>query len=151
MNSFSGAFTNGFFESFRIEDRENVIRPPAAFSVFMTVKNEAYSLPFFFEHYRQLGVPCFVVFDDGSDDGSREYLMSQDDCVVLSSERKFGEVVVTQPNGVPLRYGSAIRLFVPQLLVKRGWMLVVDADEFLVLPKGFRTLSELVIALESKG
>ena len=47
--------------------------------IFSTVRNERIRLPFFLDYYRKLGVNHFLFVDNGSDDGTREYLESQAD------------------------------------------------------------------------
>ena len=39
----------------------------------------------FLSHYRSLGVKRFVFIDDNSNDGTREFLFEQSDCMVLGS------------------------------------------------------------------
>ena len=39
---------------------------------FTTLRNELDRLPWFFRHYRALGVDHFLVVDNGSDDGSTQ-------------------------------------------------------------------------------
>lgn len=51
--------------------------------------NEMRILPEFLAHYRRLGVDRFFLVDDHSTDGSRDYLMAQDD-VTLYEPRRLG-------------------------------------------------------------
>jgi hypothetical protein len=125
--------------------------PPGRFSIFTIVKNEAYIIPFFLEHYRSLGARSFVIFDDGSTDGTLELITKQEDCMVMVSETSFGTVIGMQPNGIPLRFGPRLKTLLPEKLVPKDWMIVVDADEFLVLPCGFSTLNDILPFLESQN
>jgi hypothetical protein len=108
-------------------------------TVCAVVRNELYYLPAFLSHYRGLGVERFIVLDDRSDDGSREYLAAQADVMLLGSGRRYGDEVV--PAEGPLK-GTPTRMFHiwKTLLVRKfcldRWAVVVDADEFLVLPGG---------------
>ena len=61
-----------------VADRTDGLRPEPIL-LFVTVRNERVRLPYFLEYYRKLGVDHFVVIDNGSDDGSREYLAAQPD------------------------------------------------------------------------
>lgn len=42
-----------------------------------TLRNERIRLPYFLKYYRDMGVSHFLIIDNGSDDGSREYLAEQ--------------------------------------------------------------------------
>jgi hypothetical protein len=125
-------------------------RPPGAFSLFAIIKNECYLLPHFFEHYRKLGVETFVMYDDDSNDGSREFLLAQSDCFLVTSDIPFGTEVGKTEQGIPIRFGTALKKSFPATLVPKDWMLVVDADEFLLLPPGFSTLQEFAGYLETQ-
>ena len=92
--------------------------------IFSTVRNERIRLPFFLDYYRKLGVNHFLFVDNGSDDGTREYLESQADVSLWTTSHsykraKFG---IDWLNALQLRYGIG------------HWNLVVDVDEFLVYP-----------------
>ncbi|MDP2083648.1 MAG: glycosyltransferase family 2 protein, partial [Gemmobacter sp.] len=49
------------------------------------LRNERVRLPFFVEYYRKLGINHFLFIDNGSDDGSREWLAEQADVSVWSA------------------------------------------------------------------
>src|ERR1700755_3194146 len=51
--------------------------------LFGIVKDENLRLPFFFDHYRRAGVRHFYVVDNGSTDGTTEFLLQQRDCSVF--------------------------------------------------------------------
>ncbi|MEL6168929.1 MAG: glycosyltransferase family 2 protein [Pseudomonadota bacterium] len=104
-------------------DRTRSIRP-ADILVFTVVRNEAMRLPYFLRYYRNLGVSHFLIVDNGSDDGTAEYLEKQSDVSVFSApgsykQARFGMDWV---NGLLNRYANG------------HWALVVDADEFFVYP-----------------
>ena len=91
---------------------------------FTTLRNERVRLPYFLSYYRNLGVSHFVMVDNGSDDGSAEYLAAQKDVSLWSTgasykRSRFG---VDWLNWLQSRYGH------------NHWTLTVDIDEFLVYP-----------------
>ncbi len=91
---------------------------------FTTLRNEAIRLPFFLQYYRDMGINHFLIVDNGSTDGSLEYLESQSDVSVWSTEcsykrARFG---VDWLNWLQMKYADG------------HWSLVVDPDEFLVYP-----------------
>ncbi|MCA8869680.1 MAG: glycosyltransferase family 2 protein [Rhodobacteraceae bacterium] len=92
--------------------------------LFCTLRNERIRLPFFLEYYRQLGVSNFLIVENGSDDGSREFLQAQEDVSLWTSHHsykrsKFG---IDWLNWLLAKYGIG------------HWNLVVDVDEFFVYP-----------------
>ncbi|NIT57750.1 MAG: hypothetical protein GWN00_16425, partial [Aliifodinibius sp.] len=50
------------------------------------VRNEIEILPHFCAHYRAMGVKCFIFVDNCSNDGTREFLLAQDDAFVYSAD-----------------------------------------------------------------
>lgn len=101
-------------------------RPLAADAIllFATLRNERARLPYFLRYYRDLGVQHFVFVDNGSDDGSAEYLAAQGDTTVY----------VTQASYKASRFGVD---WINALLRRHAqgrWALVVDVDEFFVYP-----------------
>jgi hypothetical protein len=92
--------------------------------LFSTQRNERVRLPFFLEYYRRLGVAHFMVVDNGSTDGTAEYLASQGDVSVWSTDASYkaARFGVDWLNYLQRRYGHG------------HWCLVADPDEFLVFP-----------------
>jgi hypothetical protein len=106
-----------------VVNRTSQIRPDHIM-VFSTIRNERIRLPFFLRYYRDLGVNHFVIVDNGSTDGSREYLASQPDVSLWHSTGSYKRS----------RFGMDWMNF---LLAKHGhghWTLCVDPDEFFVYP-----------------
>lgn len=104
-------------------------RVPSLFSeggvtVFSCVRNEMLRLPFFFEYYRQLGVERFIFIDNGSTDGTNQYLLDQSDTGVYSTNASYAES----------RCGVHWLNSVLDLHSLGQWALVVDADELLAFP-----------------
>jgi hypothetical protein len=122
--------------------------PPRSLSLFAIVRNEDYLLPFFFEHYRRMGVEFFLIYDDRSDEPTREFLHAQSNCMIVGSDRKFGDVFGALPNGNPLRLPGYLKATLPDELLPDRWVLNVDADELLILPSGIDDLSQLTRLLD---
>ena len=114
------------------------------YPLYCRIKNEDYFIRHFLPHYRALGIEHFYFLDDRSDDGTREYLLEQPDCTVIEAEFSLSEEV----DGV---MGKTLALRAPEEVVGPGWILSVDADEFLVLPEGLTTIQDLARELESRG
>ena len=53
--------------------------------LFSTMRNERIRLPYFLAYYRRLGVNHFLIVDNGSDDGTRDFLAEQSDVSVWSA------------------------------------------------------------------
>jgi hypothetical protein len=103
---------------------------------FTNVRNEILRLPRFFQHYRSIGVARFFVTDNGSTDGSKEFLLAQPDCHVFVTSNSYAESMygAEWQNALLNEYG-----------VDR-WCLLVDADEWLVYP-GYERKSILDLAV----
>jgi hypothetical protein len=92
--------------------------------LFSTLRNERVRLPYFLDYYRKLGVDHFLMVDNGSDDGSGDYLAAQPDVSLW----------VTRAGYKQSRFGMD---WLMHLLRRHGsgrWCLTVDVDEFLVYP-----------------
>ncbi|MFK7868112.1 MAG: glycosyltransferase family 2 protein [Roseobacter sp.] len=92
--------------------------------LFSTQRNERVRLPYFLEYYRALGVAHFLIVDNGSTDGTLEYLSDQPDVSVWRTEASYkaARYGVDWLNHLQSRYGH------------KHWCVVVDPDEFLVFP-----------------
>ena len=92
--------------------------------VFTTLRNERVRLPFFLQYYRNLGINHFLIVDNDSDDGSREYLAEQPDVSLWTTQHSYkrSRFGVDWLNGLQMRYAHG------------HWSLVVDPDEFFVYP-----------------
>ncbi|MFL4469312.1 glycosyltransferase family 2 protein [Tateyamaria armeniaca] len=107
----------------RVVSRTDQIRPGDLLA-FSTLRNEAVRLPFFLNYYRDMGINQFLIVDNGSTDGSLDYLASQPDVSVWSTEASYkrARFGVDWLNWLQSKYGHG------------HWNLVVDPDEFLVYP-----------------
>ena len=127
-----------------VTDRTDAIRP-ADVMVFSTIRNERIRLPYFLKYYRAMGVAHFLMVDNGSDDGSREYLQTQGDVSLwtTSASYKRSRFGVDWLNWLQSRHGH------------NHWTLVVDVDEFFVYPfcdtRPIRALTDWLDASEIRS
>jgi hypothetical protein len=91
---------------------------------FSTLRNERVRLPYFLRYYRDLGINHFLIVDNDSDDGSREYLEDQPDVSLWTTKHSYkrARFGVDWLNWLQMRYAHG------------HWALVVDPDEFFVYP-----------------
>ncbi|PHY13700.1 hypothetical protein CSW58_04010 [Caulobacter sp. B11] len=115
------------------------------------MRDETYFGPHFFEHYRNLGFAHFVIYDDRSDEPFRSFLEGQPDCTLLRSDSRFEDQFGLKPDGTPRRLASFLKENLPKQILKDRWVLVVDADEFLVLPPGVSTIQAFTQILDAAG
>lgn len=122
-------------------DRTGRIRPDDLL-VFCTIRNERVRLPYFLSYYRRLGIRHFLIVDNGSDDGSRDYLAAEPDVSLWTTAASYrrARFGVDWMNWLLGRYGQG------------HWCLTVDADEFLVYPFcDTRPLQALTDWLDASG
>ncbi len=81
-------------------------------------------MPYFLKYYRELGVNHFIVVDNGSDDGSREQLETQDDVTLFHTTASYKSA----------RFGTDWLNWLQRKYAHGHWCLVVDVDEFFVYP-----------------
>ncbi|MFP1643587.1 glycosyltransferase family 2 protein [Pontitalea aquivivens] len=92
--------------------------------LFATLRNERIRLPYFLDYYRSLGIGHFLIVDNGSEDGSADYLAQQPDVSVWRTQASYRRA----------RFGMD---WMNRLLRKYGtghWTLTVDPDEFFIYP-----------------
>ncbi|MCT4554894.1 MAG: glycosyltransferase family 2 protein [Pelagimonas sp.] len=97
---------------------------PSDLLLFSTQRNEGVRLPWFLKYYRDMGVNHFFFVDNGSDDGSLEYLAQQPDVSVWTTEAgyKRARFGMDWMNWLLMRYGH------------NHWCLTVDPDELFLFP-----------------
>jgi len=105
------------------------------------VKNDLERLMMVIEHHRKLGVQRFAILDNGSSDGTLEWLVQQNDIDVFLVKEKFQSLK---------KYG-----WINHLLARYGydrWYVYVDSDELLVYPDcEHKALKALIGDLEQEG
>lgn len=106
-----------------VVDRTNVIAKNDII-VFSTLRNERVRLSYFLRYYRDLGVSHFIMVDNNSDDGSREFLADQPDVTLYTTSHSYkrSRFGVDWLNWLQMKYAHG------------HWSLVVDVDEFFVYP-----------------
>ena len=57
--------------------------------LFSCLRNEKVRLPYFLQYYRDLGVDHFLIVDNDSDDGSRDYLARQPDVSLWTTKGSY--------------------------------------------------------------
>ncbi|MDO4493645.1 MAG: glycosyltransferase family 2 protein [Clostridia bacterium] len=109
--------------------------------VLFAVKNDLVRVKELFGHYRKLGVQRFAVIDNGSDDGTLEFLSEQPDADVYRTDARFSSIrKAGWLNRLAAFYGT------------ERWYLWLDADElFTYAGAETRSLTELTHALERRG
>lgn len=117
---------------------------PAAGEVraFARCRNELLRLPAFLRHYRALGVGRFFIVDNGSSDGTADYLASQRDVHLFQTNSRYGEagMGIDWVNALLDRFGTGL------------WCVTVDIDELLLYPGSERApLRTLTTYLDQRG
>ena len=87
--------------------------------VLLAAKNERIRIAAQLDHYRSIGTKRFAIIDNGSTDGTKEFLMEQADVDLFESRAKFGS--------------TAKAAWLDRLMAAYGterWYLWADADEF---------------------
>ncbi|MEK0085616.1 tetratricopeptide repeat protein [Benzoatithermus flavus] len=123
-------------------DGHPIPEPSGEIRLFTRIRNERLRLPWLFDFYRSQGVDRFFVVDNGSDDGSRDYLLSRPDTHLFLTTDSYAVYGGGQRwlNHLLNRYGSGT------------WCLTVDVDEVLAYPHAERLdLKALTGHLDRQG
>ena len=105
------------------------------------LKDDVDKMRYFMDHYRKLGVCNFVFLDNGSTDGTFEFLLEQPDAIVYRCDHAFtADRKIAWVNRLIAEYGI------------NRWYLMVDSDEFFTyLGQDKHDINELIRRAESKG
>jgi tetratricopeptide (TPR) repeat protein len=125
----------------RLDDRP-IPEPAGEIRMFSRIRNEHLRLPWLLDFYRSQGVDRFFIVDNGSDDGSRDYLLARADTHLFLTTDSYAV------------YGGGMR-WLNALLNCYGsgaWCLTVDVDEVLAYPHAERLgLKALTAHLDRQG
>ena len=97
---------------------------PGDLLLFCTLRDGRVRLPYFLEYYRKLGIRQFFFVDNGSVDGSGDYLREQPDVSLFSTTHSYKRA----------RYGIDWLNWLQRKYGHGHWCLTVDLDEFLIYP-----------------
>ncbi len=105
-------------------------------------RNEYDRMQSWLAHYRAIGVRCFAVIDNGSDDGTYQFLDAQPDVILTRTTDSYGE------SNFGMRWIETVRARIG----RRIWLLYTDADEQIIY-RGWpeRPLIDLVREVEREG
>lgn len=110
--------------------------------VVAVARNEKTLMPHFLAHYRALGVRHFVLVDNLSNDGTREYLRSQPDVVLYSADTEYRHS----------HYGVAWQRAVLGAHALGRWVVLADIDEMLIYEDcEHRHITEWLAELDAQG
>lgn len=110
-------------------------------TVVVLVKDELDRMKLFYDHYRRLGIHQFVMLDNGSMDGTLEWLMEQDDTRVYQ---------VLEPYSAPNKIGWTEKVLA--LIGYNRWYIVLDSDELLDYPGSeSHSAEELINLMHNRG
>lgn len=93
-------------------------------TVVCAVKNDLLRIEKFLEHYKKLGIKKFLFVDNGSDDGTFEFLKNQPEVELYSTNASYDSRAKTA--------------WINRIIAYHGlnqWYLVVDSDEFFYYPE----------------
>jgi glycosyltransferase involved in cell wall biosynthesis len=108
----------------------------------MTVRNEMLRLPYFLDHHRRLGIGHFLIVDNASDDGTREWLATQSDVSLWTTADSYRLS----------RFGVDWLTWLQIRHAHGHWCLTLDADELFIYPYWeTRDLHALTGWLEAQG
>ena len=106
------------------QDSKHLDPRPSEILCCCVIRNELARLPYFLEYYRRKDVGSFLAVDNGSSDGSVEYLLRQPDVYLWQSTLSFSRA----------NFGSAWFEPILSMYGRNRWCLIVDADELLYYP-----------------
>jgi glycosyltransferase involved in cell wall biosynthesis len=90
--------------------------------VLSVVRNERSRLANWLKHYRDMGISRFLIVDNGSTDGTAEFLASQTDVALVEHVASYGAA------DFGMTWINQIKACMPP----ETWCIFVDADEYLI-------------------
>jgi glycosyltransferase involved in cell wall biosynthesis len=124
-----------------VNNQTNLIKPGSVLAA-STVRNEVIRLPYFLQHYREMGVEHFLFVDNNSDDGTAEFLRAQPDVSLWSTSDSYKQS----------RFGVDWLAWLQRKYAHGHWCLTLDADEIFVYPDWqSRNLKQLTVWLDAQG
>jgi hypothetical protein len=121
---------------------ENDIRKGRGVNLYTVIRDELRRLPWFLKYYRNIGIEHFVFVDNGSLDGSVEYLLKQADVSLYSTSDSY----------VASFAGMVWVNKLKNELSKTGWAMYVDVDEAFVFDNIEKhSVNDLIEVLEVEG
>lgn len=106
-----------------LQDNTDRIRPSDILLV-STMRNEQIRLPYFLDYYRKLGVDHFLFVDNGSQDGTAQYLKGMRDVSLWQTNASYAKS----------HFGVDWMNYLKRKYAHGHWVLVVDPDEFFIYP-----------------
>ncbi|WP_293678162.1 glycosyltransferase family 2 protein [uncultured Phenylobacterium sp.] len=105
-------------------DGAPVPEAPGEVRACLAVRDEALRLPSCLDHHRRLGVDRFLIVDNGSIDGTLDYLAAQPDVCLFHTTESFSAA----------RAGLAWTNAMRDAFCEGHWTLSIDADELFIFP-----------------
>lgn len=105
------------------QDHTDQIKPGDVLLV-STMRNEQIRLPYFLDYYRKLGIDHFLFVDNGSEDGTAEYLRGMTDVSLWQTNASYRRA----------HFGTDWMNYLKRRYAHGHWVLVVDPDELFIYP-----------------
>ena len=109
-------------------DSNNIQVNKSDVCLLVAVRDNELLLPYFFEHYRKIGVGRFFIVDNMSSDGTIDFLVKQKDTYIFQTDEPY------RVEGMRVKENHNKWLNQICKYVYGNWCVVVDSDEFLIYP-----------------